>query len=100
MIKVLGGYLTGAQETEIDGKLVKWDNAVLYCVTDVIPPDKVALGFFGSLMTSTLKFNVRTIQKIGFIDWTELINKEIEIIYYVDNTGKARPYAVKLVNPK
>ena len=98
MLKVIGGYLTGEKESEINGKTVKWDNVVLYCISDYIPDDKIALGFFGAQCTTELKLKRKEVTKIGFNDWDELVNKEIEIIYEIFS-GKAVAKAVKLVSP-
>ena len=98
MLKVIGGYLTGEKSSEINGKLVEWDNVVLNCITDDIPDDKLAGGFFG-VHAEEIKLKRKTVKMIGFNDWSELVGKEIAVIYSLYQ-GKPVAKAVEIIDPK
>ena len=96
MIKVVGGILTGEQQSIINGQLVTWDKVKLSVVTDEIPDQARVNGYFG-LYCDEYSFSRKDVDLIGFTHWSELVGRYINLGYGIFG-GKPRVTSVTLLS--
>lgn len=80
--------------TTQDGKTINYDNVTLGILNNELPNYLAKVGAVG-LFPQLIKFK-RNVRTIGFTNWSELLNKDIEIEYSVYG-GKAEVRAVQLI---
>lgn len=96
MIKVVGGILTGEQQSIINGQLVTWDKVKLSVVTDEVPEAARVQGYFG-LYCDEYSFSRKDVELIGFTHWHELVGRYINLGYGIFG-GKPRVTSVTLLD--